>query len=337
MNDAQLNSIKNDLRRLFYENDDFVSLKNKKVFITGASGYIGKWLLLSFAYLNNVKNYNIEVIATSKNILDCDIIKYLDINGKFYFENVDVRNPFDIPSDVNYVIHLAGSPDRRLYASDPLGVISTNIDGTRNVLNAATRVESLDKILVFTSGHTHGKIDHVSKEYQASSCLSFAASYTESKKVSETLCHIYERQHQLPIGIVRPYSFIGPLQKLDRPWAINNFINGALLNRRIKVIGNPDTRRTFLYSTDMIHAILCYLISTNSELPLELGGDEKINLQELAESIAINVGDDVVIEYYDKNKETARHDFYPKDNKNCNLRINGIDSAIEKTINWFSM
>ncbi|OCH37514.1 NAD-dependent epimerase/dehydratase family protein [Aliivibrio fischeri] len=337
MNDAQVNSIQKDLSHIFKETNDFLSLKNKKIFITGASGYIGKWLLFSFAYLNNIKGYNIDVIATSKNMLDCDIIKYLDTKDKFFFENIDVRNPFDIPSDVNYVLHLAGCPDRRLHASEPLGIISTNIDGTRNVLNAATRVESLEKVLVFSSGLVHGQqyIKENRIEYKPGDTLNFSSSYIDSKRVQENVCHIYSRQYQLPVSIVRPYSFIGPLQQLNRPWAINNFVKNALSNKNIKVLGNPNTLKSYIYPTDMINHILTYLISDNLDTPLELGAPYSIRLKEIAEIIRDNVKSPISIEYFDAEAKSVKQDFI------CDVLNNKNDiqfkDAICRTLDWYRL
>lgn len=333
MNDAQVSYIYNDLELLLKDNDKFIFLKNKKIFITGASGYIGKWLLFSFAYLNNVKSYNIQVIATSKNMLDSDVIEHLETHNNFHFKNVDVRNPFDIPSDVNYVLHLAGNPDRRLHASEPLGVISTNIDGTRNVLDAATRVELLDKILVFSSGLVHGQqiIDKGIVRYKPGDTLNFSSSYIDSKRVQENICHIYTRQFQLPVSIVRPYSFIGPLQHLDRPWAINSFIQSAISNKDIKVLGNPNTKKSYLYPTDMLNGIFVNLLSDSIEVPLELGSSDSVSLSEVAESIRSKVRTPVSTEYFDAEAKSVKQDFVCSVLSKDNIRF---EEAIFRTLEW---
>jgi len=337
MNQAQIEHIHNDLTARFLNIDKFERLRNKKVFLTGSSGFIGQWLLLTFAYLNNEYNFNITVIASARNVKDNAVIEHINSNGKFIFEEIDVRYPFDIPLDSDYIIHLAGTPDRRVHASSPLDIIRTNVDGVENCLRSAIRLEHLKKALIFTSGLTHGKQNTSGSgpDYSPFDCLSFFSSYTESKRLAETICHIYASQHQIPLGIVRPYSFIGPLQDLDRPWAINNFIKGALLNQNIKVVGNPDTKKTFLYPTDMVYLILNYLISDNTEAPLELGSNEMISLQGLAEAIARHVNTGVRIEYSDKERKTSVHDFHP------NGRTVGSNKSFEdclsRALTWFQI
>ena len=335
MNKLQLEHINADFKNRFPDLENFASLKNKTVFITGASGFIGQWLLLCFAFLNNKHAFNIKIIASSRSFEKNSVVDSINENGNFIFDEIDVRYSFDIPTDCEYIIHLAASPDRRVHASSPLDVIRTNIDGTENILRVATRLEKLKKVLVFTSGHTHGKLKRNTDMYAPGSCLNFSASYTESKRVAETLCHIYASHYQVPVGIVRPYSFIGPLQDLDRPWAINNFINGALLNQNIKVVGNPDTKKSFLYPTDMVHLILDYLISDNTEVPLELGSTEIVSLQEVAESIARQVDTGVCIEYSDKERKTGVHDFYPlKEEATSNMLF---EECISRSLIWFKI
>lgn len=337
MNLAQVEYIQRDLDSIFSDVSLFGELRSKKVFLTGASGFIGQWLLLSFAHLNNKHDFNISITASSRNITESSIISHLKVNNKFEFQDIDVRYPFDVPVETDFIIHLAGSPDRRVHASSPLDVIRTITDGTENVLKAATRVDKLSKALIFTSGLTHGKQDNSTENtsYKPFDCLNFSSSYTESKRLAETICHVYARQHHIPLGIVRPYSFIGPLQDLDRPWAINNFINGALRNKEIRVLGNPETRKSFLYPTDMVVAILKYLLSDKAEAPLELGTREIVSLDDICRKIVASVDFGVRIDYSDRECKTARHDFYPA-NSELNESMS-FDECLSKSIAWYKL
>ena len=337
MNQAQVEHIHSDLEKKFSDVIEFEKLKNKKIFLTGSSGFIGQWLLLTFAYLNNKHNFNITVIASDRNLKESLIIDNINTNGKFSFEEFDVRFPFDIDLDTDFIIHLAGTPDRREHSSLPLDIIRTNVDGVENCLRSAIRLTNLKKALIFTSGLVHGKQNYFSAEPHHSPFdnLSFFASYSESKRLAETISHIYASQYQMPIGIVRPYSFIGPLQNLKRPWAINNFINGARLNKSIKIIGNPDTKKSFLYPTDMVYLILNYLISDKTEEPLELGSNEIVSLQEVAESIARNTQTNVSIKYSDKERKTTLHNFYPlKEEISSNM---SFEYCLSRSLIWFKI
>ena len=122
MNDAQFDFIYNELSHALNDLNSIERLKNKKIFITGASGFIGKWLLLSLAYLNSKYALNISVIATSRKMMNSSLVNRIKKQNVLFYD-LDVCDPFEIPTDVNVIIHLAGNPDRRVHASDPLRVI----------------------------------------------------------------------------------------------------------------------------------------------------------------------------------------------------------------------
>lgn len=339
MNSRQLMFLENDLASLFNSTNPLPELRNKKIFLSGAAGYVGQWLILSFNFLNKNYGHNIGVEATSRRLPSPEFMGYLSGDKNIRFYEVDVRGSFLIPSDTDFVIHLAGSPDRREHASVPLEVISTIVNGTENLFRACTRIGNITRILNFTSGHSLGKmqVDGEAKIYSAPDCLNFGASYSESKRLSETLSHIYKSQFHLPISIVRPYSFVGPLQLLERPWAINNFIRDALHRGRIKVLGNPDTLKSYLYPTDMVDWVLRYLVSKDELPPLQLGASELISLSGSALCIAEAASKAVSIEFSDMKKTQVRQDFYPEQLNPQFVQSLNFVQMITKTIEWFRL
>ena len=56
---------------------------------------------------------------------------------------------------------------------------------------------------------------------------------------------------RLPIVTVRPFAFLGPYQLLDRPWAANNFIRDSLLGGPIRIQGDGQSVRSYMYPADM--------------------------------------------------------------------------------------
>jgi dTDP-glucose 4,6-dehydratase len=339
MNTRQMSLIIQDLEKLFENKNNFSELKNSSVFLTGAAGFVGQWLLLSFHYLNKQFGYNINVVATSKNFPDSYVFRYLKSDDNISFENINVQSLFDIPKNVNYIIHLAATPDRRVHASSPIDVMHTIVNGTENLLQAATRVDNLSKVILFSSGQAGGlmKFKDNQVDYLAPECLSFSATYVESKRLSETIAHVYGSQFQLPIGIVRPYSFIGPLQNLERPWAANNFIKDAIHKNKISVLGNPKTTKSFMYPTDMVFSILEFLISNDDHRILNLGSTESVSLGIVAETVSKYHSERAAIEYSDPDELTARHDFYPVICGNAEDPCESFDSAIYKTMKWFEV
>jgi dTDP-glucose 4,6-dehydratase len=126
-------------------------------------------------------------------------------------------------------------------------------------------------------------------------CNSYNSTYAEVKRLTETLCSIYINQKQLPIIILRPFSFFGPYQKLDKPWAINNFIRDALNGGPIKIIGDGSVSRSYLYGSDLAFWLLKILITKNDINIYNIGSANEITLKELAELIKEVINDDIKI------------------------------------------
>ncbi len=67
------------------------------------------------------------------------------------------------------------------------------------------------------------------------------------------------QRDKLPVVTARPFAFIGPYQGLDKPWAVNNFLRDALLGVPIRILGDADTVRSYMYPSDMAFWLLAIL------------------------------------------------------------------------------
>lgn len=269
--------------------DCIQNLTNTVIFITGSGGFLGRWVLEFILNLNYRHSFNIKVYATSR-IWDLgnEKLAHLLNHENFHFSEVDVRNTFSIPSDVNYVIHLAGSPDRKKIVSDPLKLIDTVTLGTKNLLEAIIDHGNIIKTLNFSSGYVNPtKILDANNNvnYLVDDTSDLLAVYSESKRMSEVLCNVYSRKFQLPIVNVRPYAFVGPLMDLSKVWAINNFFLDVINNNPISVEGNKLTVRSYLFAPDMAFTTLVFLCLHNNTSSVDLGSFELVSLEHLATCI----------------------------------------------------
>ena len=81
----------------------------------------------------------------------------------------------------------------------------------------------------------------------------------------------------------RLFAFFGPHLALDDHFAIGNFIRDGFRNKEILVKGNPETRRSYLYITNLIQ-VLIRLIDKPDIKQLNVGSDNSISIKELAET-----------------------------------------------------
>jgi nucleoside-diphosphate-sugar epimerase len=316
-------------------------LKNKIILITGGTGFIGSWLTHLIIYLNENLNYNIKLFLIAR-----EQPNYLDITKYSFIEFIrrDVRNYFEIPQDVNYIIHAAASPDTRFHASQPLKTIETIVNGTTNVLQAATRIPDLLNIIHISSGLIYGKnetgIYQEDTSFGKLDCSQLNAIYSESKRLSETIAIGFKNQFRLPLTIIRPFTFIGAFQNLEKPWAFNSLLRDALLKQPLRILGNGEVKRGYMYGSDMAVWLLTALVNAKTGSIYNIGSEEGIDLQHLATVVSSKLINQPRIEI---NKYSSlQNDFHwvantQKIQKDLGVsqKIN-LEMSINKTIQYYS-
>jgi len=318
-------------------------LRNRVVYVTGGTGFIGTWIAELVSYLNDVHDFGIQLLllARDPNAFQ-DKTPHLSLRSDIRLIRSDVRNIIDIPVDVNYIIHAAATPDNRQHMSNPLVVMETITKGTGMMLDAATRLPHLSNILNISSGQIYGQqnreINPIIEDIPGTlPCNSITSIYPEAKRYAETICSAYWSTFKLPIVTARPFAFIGPYQSLDKPWAINNFIRDALNGHTIRIISNGMPVRSYMYPSDMAYWLLRMLVDGKSGTAYNLGSPYGITLRDIAEKVkrCAESASEIVIKEMHRDKSV----FVP-DNSRVSTLLNldiqvSIDEAIARSIQWF--
>ena len=333
-----------DCKKSCTEIEGFSILDNQSIFVTGGTGFMGKWIAEMVSYINETGKYNIKLYLLGRDISKFKYeVPHLAEKPFVCLIEQDVRYLHNVPNDVNYIIHAAGTPDNREHVSHPLKTIETFYKGTQSVLDAATRLPDLRKIVHLSSHQVYGRneTENLINEHFTGTLepITVSNSYAESKRISETLCSYYRNYLKLPILILRPFAFIGPYQNLEKPWAINNFIRDGLLGGPIRILGNGLTERSYLYASDMAFWILKALIDGKVGENYNLGSNHSISLNDLAIKIQSQI--DSKIEILSKSSKeiyTNLSKLVPNTNrltKDLNVvETFDIGNAIDRTILW---
>ena len=164
--------------------------KNKKVFITGHTGFKGSWLLIllnmlgakTYGYALKPLNKSLFNQANCKKILKKNI--YADINNftKLKLEIAKVRP--------NIVFHLAAQPLVSQSFLDPLSTFKTNIMGTVNILNSLKDYKSIKSVVIITTDKVY-KIKKNNKIYSEMDELGGKDPYSASKVCTEIISNSY--------------------------------------------------------------------------------------------------------------------------------------------------
>ena len=325
--------------------DSLSSLRGQCILITGGTGFVGTWLAELIAFLNDNHNFNTQLILLSGRANNFSAkAPHLAIRNDITLIERDIRSVVDIPNEVGWIIHAAGNPDNRVHASDPLRTIDVIVKVTDTLLEAATRLPDLKKFLNISSGLVYGsqpwELEAIPENFMGSLyCDSISSAYAEAKRMGETLCAVYRNQHRLPIVNVRPFAFIGPYQLLDRPWAINNFIRDGLLGGPIRILGDGETVRSYMYPSDMAWWLLRILAQGTVGTTYNVGSPYGLTLKQLAEKISSHFPvRPKILAHVSSDKSLRCSKFVPdvslaQNTLGLNITVD-LDTAIRRTIIW---
>lgn len=271
---------------------DLRPLKNSTIAISGGTGFVGTWLAGLLRQLNENHNFNTQVTLIGRNRKRFKETRpHLADHKYISVMEDDIRRVTDLPKTTNWLIHAAATPDNRFHASHPLETMSVIADGTRTVLQLAERLSDLKALLNLSSGLVYGAqpmdVSGISESYQGIVGFgSVSNAYAEAKRYAETLCGAARSQSHTPIITARPFAFLGPYQALDRPWAANNFMYDALGGHPIRVLGNGQSVRSYLYGSDMALWLLMMLVKAPSGETYNVGSSHSVTLAEMAKLVA---------------------------------------------------
>ena len=325
---------------------DLSRLNNSSVLITGASGFMGIWLTELLTHLIKTQQLKLKLY-----LLATDFTFAKDSAPHLYAQNEDIKIIYDdvrslheLPTDVEWIIHAAASPDSRVHNSQPIYASQTIAQGTSTMLECATRLPKLKGFLNVSSGYVYGyhstKEPIAEKDFEGFDPTAFSAVYVEAKRYAESLCTIYRNQFRLPVINVRPFSFVGPYQSVDAPWAVNNFINDAVNNQPIRIQGDGTAVRSYMYGADMAWWLLNMLLRGESGRSYNLGSPKAITLKELAEKIRHLSGERIEINHSRALLKAKPSIFVPSvelAQGDMGLRVQfDIDNALLRTIQWYA-
>lgn len=264
-------------------------LKDKTVLITGASGFLASYLVETLLYLNDELKMNVKVVALGRtqNSLEKKYSTYAN-RKDILFITQDVCFPIELDFKLDYIIHSASQASPQFYGADPVGTLSANTIGTKELLELAKKHE-VDSFLYFSSAEIYGEaICTPTKEtdYGFLDPLAVRSCYAESKRMGENMCIAWHHQFGVPVKIVRPFHTYGPGMKLDDGRVYADFVADAVAGRDIEVKGDGEAKRAFCYVADATAGFWMVLLLGNDAEAYNIGNPEaEISILKLAELI----------------------------------------------------
>lgn len=226
-------------------------LKNRRVLITGGAGFIGSRLA--------------ERLVADNEIVIFDSLRRDSLRDQVHRDHVELVVGDVLDADAvgravkgaDVVIHCAAIAGVDAVIAHPVDTVRVNLLGSANVLEAASREGTCERVVCFSTSEVFGQRAFRSEETDATVMGAVGEArwtYAVSKLAEEHLALAYHTQHKLPVTVVRPFNVYGPGQVGQG--ALRTFVLKALRNEPIEIHGDGTQIRAWCYIDDMVDGTL---------------------------------------------------------------------------------
>lgn len=282
---------KDDLDLVLSLTPDFwLRFGGARLFITGGTGFIGRWLLEVLQHANDRLGSRIELVALSR-----DPGRARQQAPHIFARPDIVLVPGDVSSlagsygSLDLCIHAAADVGDPRKASDPLKVFDSIVLGTRRMLDLAD-TSGVSRFLLTSSGAVYGTqptdLERIPETYTgAPETLQPAAAYGNGKRAAEWLAFAHAAQSGFQSCIARIFALIGPGLPLNGPFAAGNFVRDALAGQDIDIQGDGRPFRSYLYMADLCIWLLRILGSGAAGQAYNVGSEHSVSIADLARQV----------------------------------------------------
>lgn len=274
---------------------EFQELESANFIIVGASGFLGRWLATSLAFMQSQ-----DLLQGNLFFLVRDKTKISELDSLI----IPAKGKILTVSSINEstFLHMNGTHTVVIYAAS-----STQNAGKSLEVNPESYLDLPKKILNYlpkqnitfvhlSSGAVYNPSSRLkagipgSEDVQISSTDSYTAEKIILERWSESVRHVPNLLTRNP----RLFAFYGPGLQLDRHFAIGEFIRNGMSKLPIIVKGNPSNLRSYLHPRDATLQIFanCLLVEP---INTQIGSTNMMNIGSVAEAIAREFGVNVEV------------------------------------------
>ena len=278
---------------------------SKTLLITGATGMIASVIIDILMYRNRNTAQECEkvhIIAISRS--EQKARKRFDAYWNdtcFTYSSHDITTPLPELGGIDYILHAASNTHPRAYATDPIGTITANVQGTYHLLAYAAS-HHCERFFFFSSVEIYGEnrndVDKFDEEYLGYiNCNTTRAGYCESKRLGESLCNAFAAQKGQDFIIGRFSRVYGPTMSAEDSKAIAQFIKKAVAGEDIVLKSEGNQLYSYTYVVDAAAAAFWLLLRGEGGSAMNIADSaSEIRLRDLARLLAAEAGTQVVFE-----------------------------------------
>ena len=219
--------------------------------VTGGAGFLGSHLcerLLAEGH----RVICVDNLLTGKP----ENLRHLLSEKRFERVEHDVTRPFEIPGNVDNILHFASPASPIDYLELPIQTLKVGSLGTHNTLGMA-KAKGSRYLLASTSEVYGDPLVHPQPESYWGNVnpVGPRGVYDEAKRFAEAMVMAYHRYHALDTRIVRIFNTYGPRMRARDGRVVPAFVQQSLLGKPLTVFGDGSQTRSFCYVDDLIEGV----------------------------------------------------------------------------------
>ena len=223
-----------------------VDLENKKIIITGGTGFIGSNLVDRLSEKNDV------LVIDNFHTGDKSNIAPLLNNKKVTLKEMDVKDIQKLDFKADYVFHMGIYSASPMYRKDPF-LVSEVISGMIAVMEYAKKNKS--KVVFASTSSIYNGIEPPHKENIIPKVTDY---YTEARIAMERISELYSKLENVDVQAIRFFSVYGPHEEAKKNYA--NLVTQFYWNIKNKespvIYGDGTQRRDFIHVNDLVEIII---------------------------------------------------------------------------------
>ena len=324
---------------------DVTFYRNKRIFLTGHTGFMGSWLTKLLTMLDaDICGYSLDP-PTQPNMYNAIALRESihHVRGDIRDKELLERTLSEFKPEI--VFHLAAQPIVLESYEKPVETFDTNVTGTVNLLNEIRKINSVKVIIVVTSDKSYRNNEWV-YPYRENDVLGGNDPYSASKSCQDIVIDSFRNSYFNDLGIaissIRAGNVIG-----GGDWGkyrlIPDIVRG-IVNKEVIKIRNPDFVRPWQHVLEPISGMLILANKMYNDMkfsgPWNFGPDNinDFSVRELTERF---------LEYYGKgsyiieDKKIFRESMYLQlDNSKAKKLLNwypklGFEEAVRWSAEWY--
>ena len=315
-----------------------MSLKGKKVLVTGAGGFIGSHLVERLVGIGSgvraMVRYNSLHNRGMLEKIPQEIIEQVEIFQGDLRELDSIRGSF---KGIEVVFHLGAMVSVPYSLRNPIDVVKNNVMGTTNLLRFCLD-EGIERLVHISSCEVYGTAQYV--PMNETHPMVAHSPYAASKIAAEKLVESFILSYNLPAVVIRPFNTYGPRQSTR---AIIPSIIVQALSQPVINVGNLSPTRDFIYVDDTVTGLICTaeVDKAVGEI-INLGTNTEISIDDLVKTILkmLNQEQKKLLQSTERLRP-GKAEVYCllADNRKAKKMLGwsptiGLETGLKKTIDW---